>query len=118
MKQLLHSQSSVWRHRDLRIAASARAVSFLGDEVALVALLLRIHDSGGGPRGVAALLLAAAIPTVVLAPWAGRVADRYDSRRVLVTCGFGQAALCVALAFTTPIVAVLALVACLQAVQA
>lgn len=118
MKQLLHNESSIWRHRDLRIAAGARAVSFLGDEVALIALLLRIHDTGGGPRGVAALLLAAAIPTVVLAPWAGRVADRYDSRRVLVTCGLVQATLCLALAFTTPILGVLALVACLQAVQA
>ena len=73
---------------------------------------------GYGERGVAALLLAAAVPTIVAAPWAGRVVDRNDSRRLLVTCGLAQAALCVALAFTASLVATLALVACLQAVQA
>lgn len=119
MKRLFQvSSDSPWRIRDFRIAAVARAVSFLGDEVALVALLLRVHDTGAGPSGVAALLLVAAVPTVVLAPWAGRVADRHDSRTVLVAAGTAQAIVCVALAWATWLPVVLALVVALQAVQA
>lgn len=124
MKQLFQKRarvlgpSSVWRHRDLRIVAAGRAVSFLGDEIAIIALLLRIHDSGAGTTGVAALLLAAALPTVLLAPWAGRLGDTHDSRVVLVSCGLVQAALCVALAFAGPLLLMLALVAALQSVQA
>lgn len=97
MKWIL--QNSVWRHRDLRIAAPARAVSVLGDEIALVALVLRVHDSGGGARGITLLLLAAALPTVLLAPWSGRLADRLDSRLLTVGSGLAQAAICAALAW-------------------
>ena len=94
-------QTSVWRYRDLRIVAPARALSFLGDEVAVFALLLRMHDSGHGESGVALLLLASAIPTIVAAPWAGRLVDRTDSRRLLAACGVLQALTCLAIAATT-----------------
>src|SRR4249920_228321 len=116
MKHPFHD--SIWRHRDLRIVAPARALSFLGDEVALFALLLRMHDSGHGESGVALLFLVSAIPTIVAAPWAGRLVDRTDSRRLLVACGVLQALTCLAIAATTSLVATLALVAVLQSVQA
>ena len=113
---MLHN--SIWRYRDLRVVAPARALSFLGDEIAVVALLLRFHDEGYGELGVAALLLATAVPTILAAPWAGRLVDRSDSRRLLVTAGLVQAAICVALASTGSLVATVALVAALQCVQA
>lgn len=124
MKQLFRSfdraqdsgrAPSLWRYRDLRVAASARAVSALGDEVALVALLLRVHDEGHGPTAVTGLLVAAALPTVALAGVAGRVVDRYDSRRLAVVSGLWQAAACLAVAFAGPLWLVFALVAVLQA---
>jgi MFS family permease len=120
MKQLFQKMSndSVWRHRDLRIAAPGRALSILGDEIALVALLLHVHDLGAGMRGVMLLLASAAVPTVLLAPWAGRLADRVDSRHLLVSSSLAQAAVCVALAFTAPLWAVYLLVMALQAGQA
>lgn len=111
-------QNSIWRHRDLRIVGPARALSFLGDEVALFALLLRMHDSGYGESGVALLFLASAIPTIVAAPWAGRLVDRMDSRRLLVACGVLQALTCLAIAAASSLVMTIALVAVLQAVQA
>ncbi len=111
-------QNSIWRYRDLRIVGPARALSFLGDEVALFALLLRMHDSGHGESGVALLFLASAIPTIVAAPWAGRLVDRTDSRRLLAACGVLQALICVAIAATSSLVATLVLVAVLQSVQA
>jgi MFS family permease len=88
----------VWRHRDLRIVGAARALSMLGDEMALVALLLAVHDAGGGATGISLLLASAAIPTVVLAPWAGRLADRWDSRVLTVASALAQALICVVLA--------------------
>lgn len=90
----------------------------MGDEVALVALLLTAHGTGGGTPAIAALLLAGALPTVVLAPWAGRLVDRADSRRLLAVTGAAQAALCVAMAASQPFPAVLVLVAALSATQA
>ncbi|HET8616630.1 MAG TPA: MFS transporter [Actinomycetales bacterium] len=89
---------SVWRHRDLRVVGPARALSVLGDEMALVALLLAVHDSGGGARGISLLLASAAIPTVLLAPWAGRLADRWDSRVLTTVSALAQGLVCAALA--------------------
>ena len=47
------------------------------------------------------MLLAASLPLAVLAPITGRIADRADSRTVLVVAGIAQAAVCVVLAFAT-----------------
>ena len=82
MKQLLHNESSIWRHRDLRIAAGARAVSFLGDEIALIALLLRIHDTGAGTaRGRGPAAGRGASPPSCSHPGPVGSRTRYDSRR-------------------------------------
>ncbi len=110
-------QRDPWRSRDLRYAALGRTVSTLGDEVALVALLLAAYGTGGGPPAIAALLLAGALPTVLLAPWAGRLVDRTDSRRLLVGTGAVQTALSVGLAVAGPFAVVLVLVAALSATQ-
>src|SRR5882762_4772719 len=88
----------VGRSRDLWLAVVARAVSLLGDEAAVIALTLRLHDSGRGAGAIAALFVAGMLPLVVLAPLAGRLVDRYDSRRLLVWSGLAQAVVCAVLA--------------------
>ena len=108
----------MWRHRDLWVVGPARALSVMGDEIALVALLLRVHDSGGGPRGITLLLMSAAVPTVLLAPWSGRLADRLDSRLLAAGSALLQMVVCVALAFTSSLWLVYPLVMALQAGQA
>ncbi len=118
MKQLFQTQTSIWRHRDLRLVAGGRAFSFLGDEIAIFALILAVHDAGAGTTGIAALFLAAALPAVLLAPWAGRIGDLHDSRTVLVTAGLLQALLCVGLAFAPTLPVILGLLVALQSVQA
>jgi MFS family permease len=70
----------------------------LGDEMALVALLLAVHDTGGGATGISLLLASAAIPTVLLAPWAGRLADRWDSRVLTSLSALAQALVCALMA--------------------
>src|SRR5256885_13616819 len=98
--------SSLWRNRDVWIVVLARAVSLLGDEAAVVALTLRLHDSGGGSGAIAALFVAGLLPLVICAPLAGRLVDRYDSRYLLGWSGSAQAGLCAALAMvqSTPAV--------------
>jgi MFS family permease len=86
------------RWRDVYIAAAARGVSFLGDLLAATALTLALTDQGGGGWTVAALLLSASVPPVVLASLAGRMADRFDSRLLLVTVAVMQAGCCVVMA--------------------
>ena len=49
---------------------------------------------GHGGLAVSGLLLAASLPLAVLAPITGRIADRADSRTVLVVAGLAQAAVC------------------------
>ncbi|TDU90564.1 putative MFS family arabinose efflux permease [Kribbella voronezhensis] len=115
MKQPLHV--SIWSYRDIRLVLPARAVSYAGDSIALVALMLRISDHGG-PAAITALLLAFAVPTVAMIPFAGRIVDGYDSRTVLVWASLLQAAVAVGLAFCNGLVATLALVCVLQLGQA
>jgi MFS family permease len=112
------SRESLWRNRDLRIAVAARAASLLGDEVALVALILRLHDEGASAAHVAALLAAGMLPIVLLAPVVGVVVDRYDSRRLLVGTSLAQAAVCLALAAVEGHAALLGLAALLGTGQA
>ncbi|HST47766.1 MFS transporter [Jatrophihabitans sp.] len=112
------SAGSLWRVRDLRIVVLARAVSLLGDELAVVALLLRTQGQGSGAWPVAALLLAGGLPLVLFAPLVGRLVDRVDSRRLLLASGCGQLACCLWLAWLPGQPVMLALVAVLGTGQA
>lgn len=64
----------------------------------MVALVLHLHDSGAGPAATAALFGCLALPTVALMGIAGRVADRHDSRHILVLGHLLEAAACLLLA--------------------
>ncbi|WP_444949600.1 MFS transporter [Micromonospora ureilytica] len=98
------------RWADVWIAAAARGTTICGDFLAATALALALQGAGAGGLAVSGLLLAATLPLVVLAPLAGRLADRVDSRTLLVTIGFGQAAICALLAVVEQPVLVVGLV--------
>jgi MFS family permease len=97
------------------LASGARAVSSCGDFLAATALVLELQQRGAGGFAVAAVLIAAAAPPVLLVRWTGRLADRTDSRLLLVATGLAQAAVCVALAFASGPAEIIALVAVLAA---
>ncbi|WP_091647567.1 MFS transporter [Micromonospora pallida] len=101
------------RWTDVGFATAARGISICGDFLAATALTLALQSAGAGGLAVSALLLAATLPLVVLAPLTGRLADRVDSRTLLVGAGLAQAAVCLGLAYAGHPVLIVALVALL-----
>jgi hypothetical protein len=83
----------------------------MGSEVAVVALLLRLHDEGAGGWAVAGLLAAGTTPLAAAAPLAGWLADSVDSRLLITGSTLWQAVMCVLLAYTGDPAVLLALVA-------
>ncbi|GAB1643834.1 MFS transporter [Krasilnikovia sp. MM14-A1259] len=99
--------------RDVYLVAGSRAVSVCGDFLAATTLALVLQQAGHGGVAVSGLTIAAALPIALLAPLAGRVVDRVDSRTLLVVVGFLQAAVCGLLAYVSSPVLIVALVAVL-----
>ena len=62
------------RHAGFRWLWISRAISYVGDGIALVALVLHVQGTSGSGTAVAGLLLAAALPSL-LGPVAGSIAD-------------------------------------------
>jgi predicted MFS family arabinose efflux permease len=109
---------SLWRHRDLRLVVPARTLSYVGDTLAMIALTLRVHDQGGGTAGIALLMAAFALPSVLMMGVAGAVADRFDSRTVLLVSTAVQALACAGLALVAGAGPTYLLVVVLQCGQA
>lgn len=85
----------------------ARLVSFLGDSLERVALILYVARSDDA-AAVGLLLLAAEFVPTVFGPFTGALADRVASkRRFLVTCELLQAAVVTVIALATPPLALL-----------
>jgi len=82
--------------RDLTLVAAGRATSMLGDEVAVIALALWASHQGRGTLAVAALVMAATLPQLLAAPFAGLLVDRLPARRLIATVSSLQALVCLA----------------------
>jgi hypothetical protein len=101
--------------RDLRLLAGAVLLSAAGDMLLVVLLALRVHDLTGSGFAVAALFGALMAPIVVLAPVAGRLVDRTETRRLLLLVSLAQAGVAGALVFADGLAPILALSALLGA---
>ncbi|MGH3104420.1 MAG: MFS transporter, partial [Gaiellaceae bacterium] len=97
------------RRLDFRLLAGAIGLSALGDFLALIPLALHLEETTGSGILVALLFVAIWSPAILLAGPAGLLADRLDTRRLLLGVSLGQAAVSVALAFVGGVVPVLAL---------
>ncbi|HEY7478084.1 MAG TPA: MFS transporter [Actinomycetota bacterium] len=86
---------------DRRRLVLASGLSSFGDELALVALTIRVHDLTDDGFAVAALLIVGILPLVILAPFAGTLVDRTETTRTLLLVSLGQAAIALTLAFVT-----------------
>ncbi|SCG80046.1 Predicted arabinose efflux permease, MFS family [Micromonospora echinaurantiaca] len=103
------------RWSDVWLATAARGIASCGDFLVASALTLALQSAGAGGLAVSGVLLAATLPLVVLAPLTGRLADRVDSRTILVAAGLAQAGICLALAYAEHPALVIVLVALLAA---
>ncbi len=98
-------------NRGFRLFWSARVISFIGDGMAVTALLLYVEEQLGSGLSVAALVLAATVPRL-LGPVTGTVADRVNGQRLMVACDIGQGLIfAVAAAVVPPFPVILILVA-------
>ena len=83
-----------------RILWFARSMSFLGDSLSLVALMLYVADTTGEALAVALLLLVGDFAPSLLSPFTGTVSDRWDLRRVMVACELAQGTLVAVIALS------------------
>jgi MFS family permease len=88
--------------RPLRALFTARVVSYAGDSLSLVALMLFVADSTGQGLAVALLLLAGDFVPSLVAPLTGAVSDRFDRKRVMITCEVVQGVLVLLIALSLP----------------
>jgi MFS family permease len=84
--------------RDRRLIVGAVGISALGDFLLWIPLTLHILDLTGSGAAVAALMICLWGPIVLLAPAAGLLADRFESRRLLIWASLAQATVAAALA--------------------
>lgn len=85
-----------------RRLSAARVISFVGDSLSLVALMLHVSATTGQAFAVAALLLVGELAPALLSPLSGAISDRFDRRRVMIACELVQGAVLVAIAVSLP----------------
>jgi MFS family permease len=86
--------------RDGRLITGAVGISALGDFLLWIPLTLHIHEQTGSGAAVAALMICLWGPIVLLAPAAGLLADRVETRRLLLWASLAQAVIAAGLALT------------------
>ena len=96
----------------------ARFVSFLGDSLGLVALIVYLSRRTDSGAVVGLLLLAGDLTPALLAPLVGVVADRTEARRTMVACEVAQAAAVGAIVLLQPATAMIVLLVAVRSVVA
>jgi MFS family permease len=103
-------------NRPFRWLWCARSVSFLGDSLGLVALLLYVAETTGQALAVALLLLVGDFAPALLGPFTGVIGDRFGLKRVMVACDLVQGILVALIALTLPSLPLLLALVALRAV--
>ncbi|WP_257447266.1 MFS transporter [Archangium lipolyticum] len=89
-------------HREFRSLWLARVISFAGDSLSLVALMLHVAETTGQALAVSLLLLTGDFAPSLLSPLTGAISDRFDLKRVMITCELIQGALLLLIALALP----------------
>ena len=99
---------SALRHPDFRWLLSGLAVSQIGDWLYNLALVVLVYERTHSALWVGVTTAVRVVPVVVLGPLGGVLADRFDRRRIMITCDLARMGLMVVLAavaaFQLPIV--------------
>jgi MFS family permease len=90
----------------------SRAISFFGDSLGDIALLLFVAGDAGTGTAVALLLLVGDFTPTLLSPFSGTLSDRLDRKRLMIGCELSQGAIITAIALVgMPLPMILGLVA-------
>lgn len=90
----------------------SRAISFIGDSLGGVALLLFVAGDAESGTAVALLLLAGDFAPTLFSPFSGALSDRLDRKRLMICAELAQGAIITVIAFIAmPLPALLLLVA-------
>ncbi|MGH3929323.1 MAG: MFS transporter [Pseudonocardiaceae bacterium] len=103
-------------NRPFRLLWTARSVSFLGDALSLVALMLYVAETTDQALAVAMLLLVGDFAPALLGPLTGTISDRFDRKRVMIGCELTQAGLLVVIALWLPSLPILLALVALRAI--
>jgi MFS family permease len=103
------TDESLLRNPHFRRLWIGQGVSFVGDAVAMIALVVLVVQMSGNASAVGGLLVVRFLPTLA-SPLAGVLADRLDRRAVLVTNDLARAALTFGVIFAENLLTVYALV--------
>src|SRR5215467_4671660 len=85
---------------DIRRLAAASAISGTGDWAATTALALAVYAKTGSAVWLSASFLFTRIPSALVAPLSGMMADRLDRRRIMIICDLLGAAAYAGMAVT------------------
>ena len=95
-------RAGTWRRRradrDTRLIVGAVGVSALGDFLLWIPLTLHLQEMTGSGVAVAALMICLWAPVLLLAPAAGLLADRVETRGLVIWASLAQAAIAAAMA--------------------
>ncbi|WP_059171526.1 MFS transporter [Bacillus sp. FJAT-27445] len=78
--------------RNLFLFVPAKMIAVLGSSIYSFAIGLYILDQTGSSLNFAITLLMGSIPRIVLSPFAGTVADRFDRKKIIIVTDFACAA--------------------------
>lgn len=90
------------QNRPFRALWSARAISFAGDSLSLVALMLHVASTTGQALAVSLLLLAGDLAPALFSPLTGAISDRFDLKRVMIACELLQGLILLLIALAMP----------------
>ncbi|WP_143831789.1 MFS transporter [Nocardiopsis sp. CNR-923] len=85
-----------------RALFTARTVSYTGEAISLVALMLFVADSTGQAIAVSVLPLVGDFIPALLGPVTGAISDRFDLKRVMIVCELVQGAMLALIALSMP----------------
>src|SRR5215212_797486 len=99
------SESSLLRNTRFLQLWVGQGISFVGDAVSMVALVVLVAQIAGSASAVGGVLVARLLPTLA-SPLFGVLADRVDRRAILVASDLARAALVLGVAFAQDLVAI------------
>lgn len=72
------------KNRNIFLLWSSRALSRFGDALESIALMYLVYDLTGSGLAMGTVMLFSVIPNIVVSPFAGVIADKYNKRRIMI----------------------------------